>query len=246
MSPNVEISWDSISDAVNDNFEGSGSDSGLTESEVEIIATRITKDTIDAPYINGLNITAKDISAKEITGKNIKSSTNSWYINDSGSFQLGGSNGIRYNGSGNISLGSNVVISWDSISDAVNDNLDVTVPDLDDYAKKSDLDDYATISSVSGHLNATQVQNLINNAGFVTEDEVGDIATSVGPTWLATTNVLAKNLLVNAANIKGTITAGAAKAANNAWYFNEDGTWKLGDALKYENGTVTWGDVKVK
>ena len=91
---------------------GSGTtDSGLTESEVEIIATRITKDTIDAPYINGLNITAKDISAKEITGKNIKSSTNSWYINDSGSFQLGGSNGIRYNGSGQITFGSDVALS---------------------------------------------------------------------------------------------------------------------------------------
>ena len=109
MSPNVEISWDSISGAVNDNFEGSGS--GLTESEVETIATRITKDTINAPYINALDVTAKDISATEITGKNIKSSTNSWYINDSGSFQLGGSNGIRYNGSGQITFGSDVALS---------------------------------------------------------------------------------------------------------------------------------------
>ena len=39
---------------------------------------------------------------------------------------------------------------------------------------------------------------------------------------------------------------GSATFANGNIKFNANGTWTLGNAIKYENDTVTWGDVKVK
>lgn len=88
---------------------------------------------------------------------------------------------------------------------------------------------------------STDVETTLSNKGYQTEEQV----TTITNTTISTTNVTAQNLTVKAANIDGTITAGAliVKDTYNKEIFNADsdayavtiGGFKVSNASLYNN-----------
>lgn len=102
------------------NFAGSitgatGAFSG-TLSASNLTAGTINAGVITVSNLNASNITSGTISADKISGGSISSSSfsvGSDYWNTGGAFRFGGVTGINYSGSGNVTIGSNVLVSGD-------------------------------------------------------------------------------------------------------------------------------------
>lgn len=127
--------------------------------------------TVDGQLIMS-KITADDITALGITAKDIYVGTNKQtYIAEDGSFQFGGTNGIRYQKSnGKIYLGSNTSITWDSLPNDVvsGDYLDDTIGDaVGGKADKTYVDSELSKKANSSDLNSKADKTDLVNPNLV-------------------------------------------------------------------------------